>query len=130
MEFKNIVFILWGNPSQKKEFLINTAKHCVLKAPHPSPLSSYRGFFGSKPFSQANKYLKSKFDKILTETDIFINPSHTQMGNQGKMQKRREFLSQDGKIYCSVANLNLKKHRERKKNNSLLSLDSFKSLQY
>jgi len=57
-EFKNIVFILWGAPSQKKESLIDSKKHLILKAPHPSPLSSYRGFFGSKPFSQANKYLK------------------------------------------------------------------------
>lgn len=56
-EFKNIVFILWGNPSQKKSSLINENKHLILKAPHPSPLSSYRGFFGSKPFSHANEYL-------------------------------------------------------------------------
>ncbi|MEA2073674.1 MAG: uracil-DNA glycosylase [Campylobacterota bacterium] len=54
----NIVFILWGSPSQKKEILIDEEKHCVLKAPHPSPLSAYRGFFGSKPFSKANDYLK------------------------------------------------------------------------
>jgi len=59
LEFENIVFILWGGPSQKKEQLIDTNKHCVLKSPHPSPLSSYRGFFGSKPFSKANEYLKS-----------------------------------------------------------------------
>ena len=57
-DFENIVFILWGGPSQKKEQLIDTSKHLILKAPHPSPLSSYRGFFGSKPFSQANAYLK------------------------------------------------------------------------
>jgi len=57
-EFKNIVFILWGTPSQKKEYLIDKDKHLILKAPHPSPLSAYRGFFGSKPFSQANRYLK------------------------------------------------------------------------
>jgi len=57
-KFENIVFILWGNPSQKKEILIDSTKHLILKAPHPSPLSSYRGFFGSKPFSQANNYLK------------------------------------------------------------------------
>lgn len=74
-----------------------------------------------------DRYLKSKFDKIFAETDIFINPTHTQMGNQGKMQKRREFLSQDGKIYCSVANLNLKKPLVK---NSFSSLDSYKSLQY
>lgn len=56
-EFKNIVFILWGNPSQKKSSLINENNHLILKAPHPSPLSSYRGFFGSKPFSHTNEYL-------------------------------------------------------------------------
>lgn len=57
-EYKNIVFILWGLPSQKKESLIDVSKHLILKSPHPSPLSSYRGFFGSKPFSKANNYLK------------------------------------------------------------------------
>jgi len=57
-EYENIVFILWGGPSQKKEQLIDMSKHLVLKAPHPSPLSSYRGFFGSKPFSKTNDYLK------------------------------------------------------------------------
>lgn len=56
-EYENIVFILWGNPSQKKSILIDESKHLILKAPHPSPLSSYRGFFGSKPFSQTNSYL-------------------------------------------------------------------------
>ena len=58
-EYKNIVFILWGNPSQKKASLIDDTKHLILKAPHPSPLSCYRGFFGSKPFSQTNHYLES-----------------------------------------------------------------------
>ena len=54
---KNVVFILWGRPAQMKEKLIDTSKHFILKAPHPSPLSSYRGFFGSKPFSKTNEYL-------------------------------------------------------------------------
>lgn len=57
-ERKEIVFILWGAPAQKKAALIDEQKHFVLKAPHPSPLSSYRGFFGSKPFSKTNAYLK------------------------------------------------------------------------
>ncbi|MCW8838758.1 MAG: uracil-DNA glycosylase, partial [Thiovulaceae bacterium] len=56
---ENVVFILWGRPAQMKEKMIDKSKHLVLKAPHPSPLSSYRGFFGSKPFSQANNYLLS-----------------------------------------------------------------------
>ena len=54
---ENVVFILWGRPAQMKERLIDRTRHFILKAPHPSPLSSYRGFFGSKPFSQANSYL-------------------------------------------------------------------------
>lgn len=58
-EEENIVFILWGNPSQKKEKLIDNSKHLILKAPHPSPLSSYRGFFGSRPFSKTNEYLSA-----------------------------------------------------------------------
>jgi len=53
----HLVFILWGKPAEQKEKLIDTSKHLVLKAPHPSPLSSYRGFFGSKPFSKSNTYL-------------------------------------------------------------------------
>lgn len=54
---ENIVFILWGAPAFKKSKLIDTNKHLILNAPHPSPLSSYRGFFGSSPFSKTNKYL-------------------------------------------------------------------------
>ncbi|TFD92885.1 uracil-DNA glycosylase [Jeotgalibacillus sp. R-1-5s-1] len=53
-----MVFILWGKPAQQKEGLINEMKHCVIKAPHPSPLSAHRGFFGSRPFSKANEFLK------------------------------------------------------------------------
>lgn len=52
-----IVFILWGNPSIKKRALIDESKHVVLTSVHPSPLSAYRGFFGSKPFSKANETL-------------------------------------------------------------------------
>jgi len=54
---EHIVFILWGAQAWKKSALIDETKHCILKAPHPSPLSSYRGFFGSKPFSKTNDYL-------------------------------------------------------------------------
>ncbi len=57
-ECENIVFILWGNYAQKKGKSIDTKKHLIIKSPHPSPLSSYRGFFGSKPFSQINSYLE------------------------------------------------------------------------
>ena len=54
-----MVFILWGKPAQMKKSMLNNPKHLILEAPHPSPLSAYRGFFGSRPFSQANKYLKA-----------------------------------------------------------------------
>jgi len=57
-EKEYVVFILWGNPAQKKIKLIDESKHLILIAPHPSPLSSYRGFFGSKPFSKVNTYLR------------------------------------------------------------------------
>lgn len=59
---KPLVFILWGNPSIAKKQLIDTEKHVVITSPHPSPLSSYRGFFGSKPFSKANKALVDFID--------------------------------------------------------------------
>jgi uracil-DNA glycosylase len=52
------VFILWGAYAQKKEELIDGSKHLILKAAHPSPYSADRGFFGSKPFSQANAWLE------------------------------------------------------------------------
>lgn len=52
-----IVFILWGRPAQMKRKMLNNPKHMILEAPHPSPLSSYRGFFGSRPFSQTNQFL-------------------------------------------------------------------------
>ena len=56
---ENVVFILWGSYAIKKKALINASKHCILTAPHPSPLSSYRGFFGCKHFSKTNEYLQS-----------------------------------------------------------------------
>lgn len=60
MEKENIVFILWGSYAQQKIKLINQEKHFIIKSAHPSPLSSYRGFFGSKPFSKTNNFLISK----------------------------------------------------------------------
>lgn len=53
-----VIFILWGNNARKKKTLINTDKHYIIESAHPSPLSAHRGFFGSKPFSKANQYLK------------------------------------------------------------------------
>ncbi len=58
-EKDRLVFILWGSYAQKKGSFINPQRHLVIKTPHPSPLSAYRGFFGSKPFSKANAYLQS-----------------------------------------------------------------------
>ena len=56
-EDRPIVYLLWGSPAQKKESMLTNSKHLVLKAPHPSPLSSYRGFFGCKHFSKTNEFL-------------------------------------------------------------------------
>ncbi len=53
-----LVFLLWGSHAQKKRSLIDTTKHIILEAPHPSPLSSYRGFFGCKHFSKTNTLLR------------------------------------------------------------------------
>ena len=53
------VFILWGSDAQAKAKFIDQSRHLVLQSAHPSPLSAYRGFFGSKPLSQANQFLKS-----------------------------------------------------------------------
>lgn len=53
-----IVFILWGRPAQTKEKMLDNPKHLILKAAHPSPLSANNGFFGSRPFSQTNRFLE------------------------------------------------------------------------
>ena len=54
-----VVYMLWGRPAQMKRSMLNNPKHLVLTAPHPSPLSAYRGFFGCKHFSKANEFLKA-----------------------------------------------------------------------
>ena len=54
-----VVIMLWGSPAQKKKIMLNNPKHLVLEAPHPSPLSAYRGFFGCKHFSKCNEFLKN-----------------------------------------------------------------------
>ncbi len=53
-----VVYMLWGRPAQSKIPMLTNPKHLILKAPHPSPLSAYRGFFGCKHFSQANEFLE------------------------------------------------------------------------
>ncbi len=55
---EHVVFMLWGSHAQKKGAFIDRSRHLVLSAPHPSPLSAYRGFFGCKHFSRANAYLQ------------------------------------------------------------------------
>ena len=53
-----IVYLLWGKPAQMKKSMLNNPKHLILEAPHPSPLSAYRGFFGCQHFSKTNQFLK------------------------------------------------------------------------
>lgn len=59
---EGLVFILWGKYAQDKGKNIDATKHLIIKSPHPSPFSAYSGFFGSKPFSKTNSYLKEKID--------------------------------------------------------------------
>lgn len=59
-ECEHLVFLLWGSKAVAKCAHVDLTKHCILKAPHPSPLSAYRGFFGCRHFSKANAYLKSQ----------------------------------------------------------------------
>lgn len=60
---ENLVFILWGNYAQRKGAFIDTEKHLVIKSAHPSPLSAFNGFFGSRPFSKTNAYLEANGQK-------------------------------------------------------------------
>lgn len=60
-----IAFVLWGNYAQKKGAIIDSERHFVLRSPHPSPLSAYRGFFGSKPFSKINQFLQQQGKEII-----------------------------------------------------------------
>ena len=55
----HVVFVLWGDYARKKKNLVDMSKHDIIESAHPSPLSSYRGFFGSKPFSKVNERLSS-----------------------------------------------------------------------
>lgn len=59
-EREGVVFMLWGNYAQRKGAIIDTERHCVLKAPHPSPLSAHRGFFGCGHFKAANEFLRQR----------------------------------------------------------------------
>ena len=53
-----MVFILWGRPAQAKKGMLDPSRHLIIESPHPSPLSAFRGFFGSRPFSQTNRFLE------------------------------------------------------------------------
>lgn len=65
-----LVFILWGRPAQKKAASVDQDRHCIIQSPHPSPLSAYRGFFGSRPFSQANEFLEKMNEKPIDWSSI------------------------------------------------------------
>ncbi len=67
-ERDGLVFLLWGSYAQKKGAILDAKRHCVLKAPHPSPLSAHRGFFGCGHFARANEYLQQRG---VTEIDWF-----------------------------------------------------------
>ena len=56
---KPVAFIFWGSPARRKKAMITNPQHFIVESPHPSPLSAYRGFFGSRPFSKVNKFLES-----------------------------------------------------------------------
>jgi uracil-DNA glycosylase len=62
---RHVVFMLWGKFAQNKEYLIDTSKHKILKAAHPSPLSAYNGFFGCRHFSKANSWLSEMGEKTI-----------------------------------------------------------------
>lgn len=62
---EHVVFMLWGNYARSKKTLIDGNKHLILESPHPSPFSAYNGFFGSKPFSKCNEYLKKHGKKAV-----------------------------------------------------------------
>ena len=66
---KPIVFILWGSYARSKKSLITNKNHYIIESPHPSPLSAYRGFFGSKPFSKTNNFLKNHHIKPINWSD-------------------------------------------------------------
>lgn len=72
-----VAFVLWGNPARRKKALITTPHHTIIEAPHPSPLSAHRGFFGSRPFSALNHFLANngypKMSWVEEPVDSFFN---------------------------------------------------------
>ncbi len=79
---KPVLFILWGAPAQKKKALITGKHHRFLEAPHPSPLSAYRGFFGSRPFSRANTILVEEFGIPPIDWAQISVPHSTELSHQ------------------------------------------------
>lgn len=73
-EDRPIVFLLWGKPAQRKKVMLTNPNHLILEAPHPSPLSAYRGFFGCKHFSKTNAFLE---EHGLEPIDWQIDPVET-----------------------------------------------------
>ncbi|VFP78829.1 Uracil-DNA glycosylase [Candidatus Erwinia haradaeae] len=73
---RNIVFFLWGLYAQRKSILINPKRHCIFLAPHPSPLSAFRGFLGCKHFSKANQWLIRKEKTIINWTPYLPLKGH------------------------------------------------------
>ena len=79
-ECQHVAFVLWGSPARKKKSLIDAHKHLIIESPHPSPLSAYRGFLGSKPFSAINKY---RADHDLPLIDWRLNNHESQGSTRG-----------------------------------------------
>ena len=67
---QGVVFLLWGKKAQKKAQLIDQTRHCILNAPHPSPLSAYRGFIGCRHFSQTNQWLEQQGKTAINWSDL------------------------------------------------------------
>lgn len=70
-EKEGVIFLLWGSPAQAKAAHVDPNRHHILKAPHPSPLSAHRGFFGSKPFSTVNRILKEQDKNSIQWSNTF-----------------------------------------------------------
>ena len=81
-----IVFLLWGRPAQQKMQLLTNPKHLILTAPHPSPLSAYRGFFGCRHFSRANAFLKANGE---TPIDWQIEDTGSESAKQAQSAQSR-----------------------------------------
>lgn len=83
-----IVFLLWGRPAQMKKNMLTNPKHLILQAPHPSPLSAYRGFFGCKHFSQVNDFLAfHELDSIDWQIENMIPGSKGSMASSSLLER-------------------------------------------